>query len=126
MELLILFPFDMAINQNLSNPAAQEALDQFFGIADWRKELRTSQLRNEEITQRRQRFTHVYVQNLRSLGYQYVEEYGPLHWRNRPLYSVIFATDHPVGAKIMRDVWSKPRSIPGQLDYAPVRRPNLP
>jgi len=122
----MLFPFDMAINARLFNPVAKDALDRFFGSDEWSKQLEESAALGENVEHRRHRFTQLYTRNLASLGYRYVEVYGPLRSGHRPLYSVIFASDHPVGAKIMQAVWSKERSIPGQLDYVPVRRPRTP
>ena len=70
---------------------------------------------HETTNQRRERFVQLYVRNLQSLGYKFVEVYGPLYSKRGPLYHVIFASDHPVGAKIMHDVWAKTRFVPWNL-----------
>jgi len=79
----------------------------------------------ETSEQRRERFVQLYTNNLRALGYRYVEPYGPLYLGHKPLYHVIFASDHPIGAKIMRSVWGKTRFIPGELGYESVKRPQV-
>lgn len=123
MELLILYPYDMAINPRLFNEAVYPALKRFFGGDYWLDEFRRSQKLGESGSKRRERFVNLYQRLLRGLGYRYVEAFGPLRDGRRFLYHVVFASDHHVGAKIMHDVWSRPRAIPGQLDYSPVRRP---
>jgi len=123
MELLILYPYDMAINRNLSNPAAQSALNRFFGGIDvWAQELEASRGQGETAGQRRDRFVELYRARLRALGYSFVESFGPLCDGHKPKYYVIFAGDNATGAKIMNQVWSRLRAVPGQLGYQPIPR----
>lgn len=125
MELLILYPFDMAIDPRLFNVRIHPALTRFFGSqSGWELQLEESGHLQENRDQRRDRFVRFYCARLRQLGYQYVDEYGPLYdEHNRPLYNVVFASDHPVGAKIMKSEWSATRFVPGELGYSAVRRP---
>jgi len=127
IELLILYPYDMAVSRLFSlaksNPAISVKLTSFYGDESWKTQLEESVQGQENMEQRRERFVKLYVRNLQSLGYKFVRPYGPLYWHRRPLYHVIFASDSDVGAKIMHDVWSKTRFVPGELGYAPVRRP---
>jgi len=124
MELLIVYPYDMAINRQFFLPRPPtRALTLFYGNNEWEAEFQDSRRLREGSPARRERFVNLYVGNLKSLAYRYVDVYGPLRDRGRPLYHVIFAGDHPVGAKIMRDVWSKSRPIPGEMWYRPLRRP---
>ncbi|MCK4362437.1 MAG: three-Cys-motif partner protein TcmP [Dehalococcoidia bacterium] len=129
MELLILYPYDMAIARlfpiALKNPAVYNTLTRFYGNEKWIEELEDSLEAEETAKQRRERFIQLYLNNLKDLGYCHVEPYGPLYSGHRPLYYVIFASDHAIGAKIMRDVWGKTRFIPGELGYKPVRRPQV-
>ena len=118
IELLILFAFDMFINRWMRNPAVFGVLDAFFGTTEWRDQLAASQSAGEGIDARRERFLRFYVDRLRSeLKYQYVDPYGPLKKGRRVLYHMVFATDHPVAAKIMGEVWAKHRELPGTLFY---------
>jgi three-Cys-motif partner protein len=124
MELLVLYPYDMAINRSLSWQRAYPALDRFYGDGKiWRTQLEASDSKQETAEQRRDRFLRLYKERLRVLGYTFVDSYGPLYDRHRPKYHVIFAGDNAVGAKIMQQVWSRLRAIPGELGYQPVRRP---
>lgn len=123
MELLILYPYDMAIAFELPISRLRERLTRFFGDTGWDAEYQASLRMAESADQRRERFTRLYVGNLKGLGYRYVVPYGPLKDHNRSKYSVIFASDNNVGLKIMEDVWSKPRYVPGEMFYRPIRRP---
>ncbi|MEK7693748.1 MAG: three-Cys-motif partner protein TcmP, partial [Chloroflexota bacterium] len=118
VELLILFAFDMFINRWLKSERLWGRLDEFYGDQEWRDHLRDSIQRGEEIAARRTRFIGLYMARLRDdLGYQFVDPYGPLTRGRHVLYHMIFATDHPVAHRIMGDVWSKARAIPGDMFY---------
>ena len=123
MELLILYPYDMVINRWISKPAMSATLTAIHGGDSWRVAHEDSLLRGEDENARRERFVNSYRDKLVGLGYKYVDVYGPLKYGHRNLYNVLFAGDNPIGQRIMRDVWSKPRAIPGHLDYVPVPRP---
>lgn len=127
VELLILYPYDMAVSRQFSGaktkPSTAAKITTFYGDESWKTELEQSIEAGENAAQRRERFVKLYTCNLESLGYKFVRPYGPLYWHRRPLYHVIFASDSDVGARIMRDVWAKTRFVPGELGYAPVKRP---
>ncbi len=60
----------------------------------------------------------LYMDRLKAvLGYKYVDPHGPLKKKNRTLYHMIFATDHPAAHRIMSDVWGKARPLPGDMFY---------
>ncbi len=119
MELLILYPFDMFIDRWLTLPALEPTLNAFYGEQDWKNELKESQRLGEQRPERRKRFVSYYLRRLGSLGYRFAEAHGPLYSGHRALYHFVFATDHPVGHKIMSDVWTRARPIPGELGYQP-------
>ena len=127
VELLILYPYDMAVLRQFAlvnkRPSVATKLTSFYGDECWKTQLEQSVEAKENTQQRRERFVKLYTGNLRSLGYRFVEVYGPLCSNRGPLYHVIFAGDHPAGRRIMHDVWAKTRFIPGELGYRPVKRP---
>lgn len=132
MELLILYPYDMAAKRLMAvkgrdRTSAELRLDAFFGGREWADELRQSQLKDETDGERRVRFVDYYVRKLQGLGYKYVLAHGPLYNRHRPLYHLIFASDDEVGERIMRSVMDsgKARWIEGEMGYQPVQRPLL-
>ena len=128
MELLILYPFDMVVNAKLFRADVADTLDSFFGTATWRDILAESQALGEGLPQRRDRFVAFYVDRLKALGYSYVFPHGPVFDKSKPLYHIIFATDHPDGDKIMRKVWhrKKPPILEDEMGYEAMRRPLLP
>jgi three-Cys-motif partner protein len=127
VELLILYPYDMAVSRNMflakTKHATASRLTSFYGDESWKLHLEQSIQLIENTIQRRQRFVSLFQGKLTSLGYKYVEVYGPLCSNRGPLYHVVFASDHYVGTKIMRDVWSRTRFVPGELGYNPIKRP---
>lgn len=123
MELLILYAYDMYINRFIGTPQANRALTALYGDESWRLADSESQDLGEERQVRRRRFIDLYKEKLRDLGYKYVDDFGPMGHGDRDFYQVIFAGDNAVGDRIMRQVWAKPRVIPGQFGYQPVRRP---
>lgn len=125
MELLILYPFDMAIDRQLRIPANAPILDAYFGNEEWRSELSTSVALNETVDQRRERFVGLYVRKLEALGYQYVFPLGPLGYKRRKLYFFIFATDADPGDRIMKRVWDprNPPLVEDEMGFTAVQRP---
>ena len=121
MELLILYPYDMVIKRWLSYSKLEAAFTAFFGDWSWKEAWQQSQARQEDDDTRRRRLVELYKRKLKELRYRFVTDYVPLGYKGQPYYHVIFAGDQPIGQKIMSDVWSKPKSVPGQLGYRPVR-----
>jgi three-Cys-motif partner protein len=122
MELLILYPYDMVINRWIELPSYVKVLTDFYGDSAWQQAQAESRRLDEDPAARRRRFIDLYVARIKNLGYKYVDDYGPMGYGNRSYYQVIFASDQPIGQRIMKAVWSKPRLVPGQLGYEPVRR----
>ncbi len=128
VELLILYPYDMAVKRQFplaaTSSSHRDKLTRFYGTDSWLREYERSVEDGESTEQRRLRFVQFYRENLLELGYRHVEPYGPMCSNRGPLYHVVFAGDNDVGVKIMRDVWARPRYVPGELFYKPLRRPN--
>lgn len=57
----------------------------------------------------KKRIMDIYINGLKGLGYKQGFIYSRLikSTLGRPLYDMIFATDHPLGAKIMKYVFDK-------------------
>ena len=123
MELLILYPWDMVINRWIDQPSFARVLTDFYGDQAWQQAQAESRRLNEDPATRRRRFIDFYMAKIKNLGYKYIDDYGPMGYGKRFYYQVIFASDQPIGQRIMKAVWSKPRLIPGQLGYEPIKRP---
>lgn len=119
MELLVLYPYDMFIARWLKQRQMAPVLTDMFGGDSWQEALRQSVATHEGPKERRGRFVGLYCDLLRSLNYRFVDPFGPMYSGRRSLYHLVFASDSDVGIKIMHDVWSRPRAIPGELWYRP-------
>jgi three-Cys-motif partner protein len=118
VELLILYPFDMFINRWIRNELAWPKLTAFYGDERWREADMESTLIGEDTEARRERFLRLYSDRLKDdLHYKHVVALGPLTRGRRALYHMIFATDHDDAARIMSDVWQRPRALPDELFY---------
>ena len=123
MELLILYPYDMAINRCIAVPSNSGALTTYYGDESWKTADLESRRLGESESQRRERFVNLYTGKLSSLGYEHVYPSSPLGYgKHHHLYNVIYASDEPIGQRIMESILSKAWAIPGHLDYQPVRR----
>ncbi|MBT3995307.1 MAG: three-Cys-motif partner protein TcmP [Chloroflexi bacterium] len=117
IELFILFPFHMAINRVLGSRRTlnskwpdQESVVDSVMPDDWRWKALLDQQDNGEITreQFRHRFVFLYWQGLRELGYSYVPNPKLITTpKGLPLYTLIFASDHSAGNRIMEHVLHK-------------------
>jgi three-Cys-motif partner protein len=101
MDLIINFS-TMGINRmarsELNSPNGK--LDRFFGTDEWRACYRD----HTNATQRRQAWIALYLKRLKAFGYQVSEnpelESIPVHnSRGAQVYSLIFASKHPLGGK---------------------------
>jgi three-Cys-motif partner protein len=104
-ELLLLFAYNVAITRLMPHDPGkmvnEALLDRFMPNPDaWRRIYagRASQSAAEY----RRTMLEEYVRGLKNLGYGYVPAPYLVHTKNNhPLYFLIFASDHPVGWKIM-------------------------
>ena len=84
-----------------------QLLDALYGCHDWigihqrrtQNELTPEQARAEYVNLLRWRLQRV-------LGYRWTQPLGLFNVNGHPVYTMVFATDHPVGSKIMADIYS--------------------
>jgi three-Cys-motif partner protein len=115
MDLIINFS-TMGINRAVGKKYT-EAMNNFFGNTDWQEISNIS-----DSTKRRRQYIDLYLRQLRSLGY-HVEEDPDLEQhdmsmrnsRNAEVYSLIFASKHPLGDKFWRQAkkGTNPPRLPG-------------
>lgn len=110
-ELFMLFPtpaFERMLGLDESKlPAQVTKIEEFFGSDSWRAihELRQTgkltppEARDEYVNLMRWRLE-------KELGYQWTHAFEVKSETGQPLYHLIFATDHEVGNKIMRDIFT--------------------
>ncbi len=106
-ELLINFPFGMAINRN---PDSQKVAD-YFGTPEWRPIWDSPEPGG-------QRLLDLYKNRLRSLGYGYAMEFDPLITARggQRLYYLVFVSKVEPGKRIMKWVQSQP-DVHGQARF---------
>lgn len=118
-ELLINFPFYMSIkrqmpwDENKMQQASEKSITAFYGTDTWKRILydqyKPQQQRNNELI-------HLYKNNLETLGFKYVlfSDTFTTNTGNK-LYYLVFAGNHPVGAKIMKHVFFKQFNVQPSL-----------
>ena len=77
MDLLIVFPLEMALLRNLTRPDCEASINRFFGNYDWqpiRQKLLVNKIGNSEA---RKRLVSLYKKGLKRLGYRYVDNIKP-------------------------------------------------
>lgn len=117
IELLIIFPLEMALLRNLTRPECETSITRLYGNRKW-QEIKQAKL-DGKIGPRevRHRLVELFKARLKGLGYKYVEDFEPTQFANPSFYHLILASDSDTGAKILNDAWGKPRYLPCELLY---------
>jgi three-Cys-motif partner protein len=109
VELLILYPYDMSLVRLTTG--YKEKLNRFYGSEKWTEQYEAG--RNAE--ERKEILLNYYLNNLKSLGFEYVvcKQVRRKIREGKALYHLILASHHPVGEKIMRQIFDK--ELDGQI-----------
>jgi three-Cys-motif partner protein len=122
IELLIVFPLEMALLRNLTRQACQASITRLYGNEQW-QDIRQDKLSGKiGLDEVRQRLVELFKAGLKALGYKHVSDFRPTRFSNPPLYHLILASDRDSGTKILKDTWGKPRYLPCELLYS-VKEP---
>ncbi|MFQ6121767.1 MAG: three-Cys-motif partner protein TcmP [Dehalococcoidales bacterium] len=117
IELLIVFPLEMALLRNLTRPECEASITRLYGSRKW-LEIKQAKLDGKiELSELRHRLVKLFKAGLKGLGYKYVEDFEPARFANPPFYHLILASDSGTKAKILKDAWGKPRYLPCELLY---------
>jgi len=117
IELLIIFPLEMALLRNLTRPECQESITRLYGNQQW-EDIKRQKLEGKAgLDEVRHRLVELFKSGLRGLGYRYVEDFKPTGLPGPAFYHLILASDRDSGAKIVKDAWGKPRYLPCELLY---------
>jgi len=117
MELLILFPLEMALLRNLTRPECQASITRLYGNQKWQV-IKQKRLEGKiEPDKMRRQLVELFKTGLKGLGYKYVEDFKPASLSNPPFYHVIWASDTDRRAKMLSDAWGKERYLPCELLY---------
>jgi three-Cys-motif partner protein len=118
MDLLIIFPLEMALLRNLTRPECQASITRLYGNHKW-EEIKQKRLEGKiGAEEMRRQLIKLFKAGLKALGYKYVEDFKPASPSKQPFYHVILASDSKRGAKILSEVWGKERYLPCELLYS--------
>jgi len=122
MDMLIIFPLEMALLRNLMRPECHASITRFYGNQQW-EEIRRQKLGGEiGLDKVRSQLVELFKAGLISLGYHYVEDFKPASPSRQPFYHLILASDSNIGAEILRDAWGRQRYLPCELLYS-IKKP---
>jgi len=117
IELLIIFPLEMALLRNLTRPECEASITRLYGNRKW-QDIKQAKLDGEiGLAEVRNRLVELFKDGLKNLGYKYVESLEPAKFSEPSLYHVISASDSGSRIKLLEDAWCKPRYLPCELLY---------
>jgi len=104
-DLLMLYPYDMSLVRLTKD--YPNILDRFYGTKEWSKIYHKKE--NFNAGKRKIALLNFYIQNLRDLGFQFVDckQIRRRLRGGKALYHLILATHHPAGKKIIEDIFNK-------------------
>ena len=114
-DLLIIFPLEMALTRNLTRPECAASITRLFGGSDWleiKKSLVDGSINLDAV---RHQLIALYKKGLKGLGYRYVNDASPAPFSRPPVYHVIWASDRQNRARLLADVWGRPRYLADEL-----------
>ncbi len=117
IDLLIVFPLEMALLRNLTRPECEASITRLYGNQKW-QEIRQKRLEGKiGPEETRRQLVKLFKKGLRGLGYKHVEDFKPASPSRQPFYHIIMASDGKIGAKMISDAWGKERYLPCELLY---------
>ncbi len=115
MELLIIFPLEMALLRNLARPECESSINRLYGNQKW-QQIREKRLDGKiGHDKARKQLMDLFKSGLKSLGYRYVEDLRPAYFSNPPYYHLVWASDSSSRIKELADAWGKERYLPCEL-----------
>jgi len=115
IDLLIIFPLEMALLRNLTRPDCEASINRLYGNRKW-QQIRQNILDNKiEHNEARQNLVSLFKSGLKDLGYRYVDDLKPARFSNPPNYHLFWASDTDSRLQKLIDIWCKPRYLPCEL-----------
>jgi three-Cys-motif partner protein len=101
IDLIIIFMTGF-VRRFISRPEFESPLDSFYGTNEWRS-LVSQRNAGERVTYRK--LLDLYADQLRKLGYQYVDDDARmLNSKRSTIYHIVFASRHTLGADFFRKI----------------------
>jgi three-Cys-motif partner protein len=117
LDLLIVFPLEMALLRNLMRPECQNSVARFYGNHQWEDIKREKNVRKWGPEDIRRRLVELYKAGLFGLGYRHVEDYKPSSPTYEPYYHIIYAGDASSRLKDIKSAWGRSRFLKCELLY---------
>ena len=104
-----MFPRTLPLDGNLDR-AAEKRITLMFGTEDWLPIYKARCNKRIESSEAQKKYLNLMQQRLENeLGYKWTHPLKISNENKGHLYHLIFATDHPAGSKIMKDLYKKAR-----------------
>jgi len=117
IDLLIIFPLEMALLRNLTRPECEASINRLYGNHKWHETKQEWLDGKIELSEVRHRLVKLFMAGLKDLGYKHVEDFEPVQFDKPSFYHAIMASDSDTMGKILKDAWGKPRYLPCELLY---------
>jgi three-Cys-motif partner protein len=115
IDLLIVFPIEMALLRNMQRPECEESVTRFYGNQEWeeiKRQKRANKISSHDI---KQKLVELYKNGLQNLGYRYVGDFKPASPTPDPYYHLIYASDILSRSKQIKEAWGKSRFLRCEL-----------
>ncbi len=115
IDLLIVFPLEMALLRNLTRPDCQASINRLYGNTEWQT-VRQQKLEGAiGQAKARKQLIKLYTDGLKELGYRHVAELTPAPFSTPPNYHIIWGSDGENRLDKLAEIWHKPRYLPCEL-----------
>jgi three-Cys-motif partner protein len=121
MELLIIFPVEMALLRNLMRSECAGSVTRFYGNQQWEEIKRQKRVNKAGPDDTKHKLVELFKDGLRNLGYHYVEDFRPASPTHDPYYHLIYAGDSHSRLKSIKEAWGKSRFLRCELLYGMKR-----
>ncbi|MFC1846588.1 three-Cys-motif partner protein TcmP [Chloroflexota bacterium] len=111
MDLLIVFPLEMALLRNLTRTDCEASINRLYGNHLWQS---VRQHKLEGVigqAKARKQLVSLFKDGLKELGYRYVEDLTPAPFSRPPNYHIIWASDSDSRLAELSEIWHKPRYL---------------
>ena len=105
MELLIIFPLEMALLRNLTRQECEASITRLYGNRKW-QEIKQKRLENKiGLEEMRHKLVELFKAGLKGLGYRYVEDFKPASPSRQPFYHLIWASEITQKSHFQRETY---------------------
>jgi three-Cys-motif partner protein len=115
MDLLILFPLEMALVRNLTRKECENSINRLYGGPAWQAVRKERMESKPDLGRIRRDLISIFKENLKGLGYKHVEDAEPARFSNPPYYHVIWASDRTSRAHELKEAWGRERFLPCEM-----------